>query len=119
MTLILKQETGEESSGVELFIPSGPFISIYTSQRVSPNRVSVSGRRSYSGGSYLCARSIEETKLETTTVWIYSIALLVIILELILIGALSGFHKGLSTLPQRVWIVCWFAFGIFIGGAYL
>jgi hypothetical protein len=34
---------------------------------------------------------------------------------LAIIGGISGFHKGSSTHAQRVWTMCWLAFGVFMG----
>jgi hypothetical protein len=38
-----------------------------------------------------------------------------IAIPLAIIGGLSRFHKGSATVAQRVWTMCWLAFGVFVG----
>jgi len=37
----------------------------------------------------------------------------VLLSPVIVIGALTGFHKGSSSVAQRVWTMSWLAFGFF------
>jgi hypothetical protein len=111
--LICKESDSDPQSSRKarsvLYIPRDPFLSYYPRFGQAKPKIHIKGKK---GGDVWMWRKGSD---DNNGFMAFLFSILVIVIQIAIIGCLSRFHRGASTLAQRVWTMTWFSFGIIFG----